>query len=104
MLFKLTALLAAIGLVLSGCALQGKERKQYQATFLTLFDTVTYISGLADSQEDFSAQAQEIHDDLLVYHRLFDIYHEYEGINNLKTVNDMAGLPLSRWMARSSAC
>lgn len=92
MLLKLTALIAAIGLVLTGCAFRGTERKQYQATFLTLFDTVTYISGLADSQEDFSVQAQEIHDELLFYHRLFDIYHEYEGINNLKTVNDMAGI------------
>ena len=92
MLLKLTALIAAIGLVLTGCAFRRKERKQYQATFLTLFDTVTYISGLADSQEDFSVQAQEIHDELLIYHRLFDIYHEYEGINNLKTVNDMAGI------------
>ncbi len=92
MLLKLTALIAAIGLLLTGCAFRGTERKQYQATFLTLFDTVTYISGLADSQEDFSVQAQEIHDELLVYHRLFDIYHEYEGINNLKTVNDMAGI------------
>ena len=60
MLLKLTALIAAIGVALTGCALRGKERKQYQATFLTLFDTVTYISGLADSQEDFSVQAQEI--------------------------------------------
>lgn len=92
MLLKLTALIAAIGLLLTGCAFRGTERKQYQATFLTLFDTVTYISGLADSQEDFSVQAQEIHDELLVYHRLFDIYHEYEGINNLKTVNDMSGI------------
>ena len=92
MLLKLTAVTAAIGLLLTGCAFRGKERKQYQATFLTLFDTVTYVSGLADSQEDFSAQAQEIHDELLVYHRLFDIYNEYDGINNLKTVNDMAGV------------
>ena len=92
MLLKLTAVTAAIGLLLTGCALRGTERKQYQATFLTLFDTVTYISGLADSQEDFSVLAQEIHDELLIYHRLFDIYHEYDGINNLKTVNDMAGI------------
>jgi len=28
---------------------------------------------------------------LLEYHQLFDIYNEYEGISNLKTINDMAG-------------
>lgn len=92
MLKKLTALILSAVLLLSGCALRGGERKQYQATFLTLFDTVTYISGLADSQEAFYAQAQQLHDALLVYHRLFDIYNEYDGINNLKTVNDMAGI------------
>lgn len=79
--------------LLSGCAslLQEKE-KQYTATFLTLFDTVTTIVGRAESEEAFQEKAQKLHDDLLYYHKLFDIYNEYEGINNLKTVNDNAGL------------
>lgn len=94
MLRKLTAVLLSLVLLLTGCAAAGKSpaQKQYQASFLTLFDTVTYISGLADSEEAFQAQAQEIHDRLLVYHQLFDIYHDYEGLNNLKTVNDQAGI------------
>ncbi|MDD6199722.1 MAG: FAD:protein FMN transferase [Firmicutes bacterium] len=94
MLHKLTAVLLSLVLLLTGCAAAGKSpaQKQYQASFLTLFDTVTYISGLADSEEAFQAQAQEIHDRLLVYHQLFDIYHDYEGLNNLKTVNDQAGI------------
>ena len=78
--------------LLSGCAGQrAGEQKQYTATFLTLFDTVTTIVGRADSEEEFRATAQTIHDQLLEYHQLFDIYHHYEGINNLKTVNDCAG-------------
>lgn len=94
MLRKLTAVLLSLVLLLTGCAAAGKTpaQKQYQASFLTLFDTVTYISGLADSEEAFQTQAQEIHDRLLVYHQLFDIYHDYEGLNNLKTVNDQAGI------------
>ena len=87
----LCLLLACI--LLTGCAGRKEpERKQYTATFLTLFDTVTSIVGKADSQEEFQKTAQVIHDELLVYHQLFDIYNEYEGINNLKTVNDRAGL------------
>ena len=80
--------------VLSGCAAGGEEQglKQYNATFLTLFDTVTTILGRAESEEAFTAQAQQLHDELLVYHQLFDIYLDYEGINNLKTVNDQAGI------------
>ena len=87
----LSLLLAA--LLLSGCSGQKQpEQKQYNATFLTLFDTVTTIVGKADSQEAFQKAAQDVHDELLVYHQLFDIYNEYEGLNNLKTVNDRAGL------------
>lgn len=79
--------------LLSGCAGQGRvEQKRFEATFLTLFDTVTTIKGPAENQEAFTATAQAIHDELLFYHQLFDIYNDYEGLNNLKTVNDNAGL------------
>ena len=79
--------------LLCGCAPQTPtaERKVYEASFLNLFDTVTVIKGAADSQEEFSEITQSIHDQLQEYHRLFDIYHDYEGITNLKTVNEMAG-------------
>ena len=79
--------------VLTGCAFTpSAENKQYTATFLTLFDTVTTIVGKAESEEAFKESAQAVHDDLLTYHQLFDIYNEYDGINNLKTVNDSAGI------------
>lgn len=80
-------------LLLSSCAVpQQQEQKQYTATFLDLFDTVTTIVGKAESQADFTEIAQQVHDQLLHYHKLFDIYEEYEGIQNLKTVNDQAGI------------
>ena len=34
----------------------------------------------------------EIQEQLTKYHRLFDIYNSYEGVNNLKTINDHAGI------------
>lgn len=78
-------------LLLGGCAGAKQEKKQYTATFLNLFDTVTTVVGRADSEEAFKETAQKVHDELLVYHQLFDIYNDYEGIANLKTVNDAAG-------------
>ena len=80
--------------LLSGCGLSAPAsgQKQYTATFLSLFDTVTTIVGRADSEEAFHQTAQAIHDELLEYHQLFDVYNEYEGIQNLKTVNDNAGV------------
>lgn len=86
--------LALAALLLSGCAAQaGPEPKlrRYEASFLTLFDTVTTIVGYAETEEAFRRTAQEFHDSLLEYHQLFDVYHEYGGMNNLKTVNDSAG-------------
>jgi thiamine biosynthesis lipoprotein len=78
--------------LLCGCVPEGKRAgKQYTATFLTLFDTVTTIVGPAESEEAFRKEAQKIHDALEVYHKLFDIYNDYEGIVNLKAVNDSAG-------------
>ncbi len=85
--------LLALGLficLLAGCAPQKAEPKQYTATFLELFDTVTTVVGKAESQEAFQETAQAVRDALLPYHQLFDIYNSYEGIVNLKTVNDHA--------------
>jgi len=88
----LVCALVAVALLLSGCpAGQIPRKTQYSATFLTLFDTVTTITGLAHSEEAFRADVQDIHDRLLEVHKLFDIYNDYEGMNNLKTVNDNAG-------------
>ena len=86
-------MLLLTALLLTGCTVPGQpEQKQYTATFLNLFDTVTSIVGRADSEEAFQTTAQSIHDGLEKYHQLFDIYNDYEGLNNLKTVNDNAGI------------
>ena len=90
---RVISALLLTALLLSGCAGVGEPaQKQYNATFLTLFDTVTTIVGRAESEEALMETAQAIHDELLTYHQLFDIYNDYEGVNNLKTVNDNAGI------------
>ena len=89
---KTIAFILALVLLLSGCSMGQPQTKQYTATFLELFDTVTTMTGLAESQEAFTADAQAIRDELEIYHQLFDIYNDYDGINNLKTVNDNAGI------------
>lgn len=88
----LSFVLAAV--LLTGCAPQQNtvSLNRYQATFLTLFDTVTSIVGFAESEEEFEVITNEIHDQLEVYHQLFDIYNDYEGVNNIKTINDQAGI------------
>lgn len=89
---RFLCIIAAACLLLSGCTPAGNGQQMYDATFLTLFDTVTTIKGYAESKEAFTETAQAIHDQLLKYHQLFDIYNDYEGVSNLKTVNDNAGV------------
>ena len=74
-------------LVLSGC---GTGMQRYEATYWDVFDTVTTVTGYAAGQAEFDAAAREIHDALLEYHRLYNIYESYDGLRNLKTVNDQA--------------
>lgn len=88
---RILSLLLAVALLLSGCTALA-QKKQYTATFLTLFDTVTMVVGLSESEEAFEQQAQDVYDALEVYHRLFDVYNSYDGLQNLKTVNDNAGV------------
>ena len=92
---RVFSLVLALALLLCGCQGAPAEPKQYSATFLTVFDTVTTVVGRDTSEEAFTQKAQAVHDALLVYHQLFDIYNEYEGLNNLKTINDHPGEAIS---------
>lgn len=82
--FMILVLLASV----AGCS----GSRKFQVTYLDVFDTVTQVTGMAEGEDAFNAQAAIIHDSLREYHRLFDIYNDYEGLNNLKTVNDNAGV------------
>ena len=90
---RIVVFLLLAALLLTGCAgKQEPELKQYTATFLDVFDTVTTVVGKAESETVVRGWSQAVHDELLWYHQLFDIYNDYEGIANLKTVNDNAGV------------
>ena len=92
MMRKLLSIVMVLCLLCGCAAPMQKNPTIYEASYLTLFDTVTIIKGPAESQTEFATIAQELHDEMLRLHQLFDIYHDYEGLNNLKTVNDMAGI------------
>ena len=81
-----------IMIIMNISACSNKEQTRYEAEFLELFDTATMIVGYANSKEEFTEYSQLIYDDLKEYHELYDIYNDYEGINNIKTINDNAGL------------
>ena len=64
---------------------------RYQITYTDLFDTVTAVTGYAESEQEFQDITGAFYSEMLRYHQLYDIYHDYDGITNMKTVNDRAG-------------
>lgn len=82
-------LIIAIVLNLTGCS---SKNERFQAQFLELFDTVTTIVGYAKDKDTFTKYAEMVYDNLKAYHELYDKYNDYEGINNIKTINDNAGI------------
>lgn len=92
MIKKLIVIWLCCVLALTGCADSGPQITVYEKTYLDYFDTVTVLKGAAESQTDFDDAAALVAAELERYHKLFDIYNDYEGLNNLKTVNDMAGV------------
>ena len=78
-------------LLIGGYFLIGRERL-YETSFLLLFDTRITVMHYANSAEEFDVFAELVYNKFERYHRLFDIYRNYEGINNIKTINDNAGV------------
>ncbi len=76
--------------ILTGCTKQ-PELYRYSADFLELFNTVSRIVGYAKSEEEFKEQSDFIYNRLEFYHQQFDFFKSYDGINNIKTINDNAG-------------
>lgn len=69
-----------------------KDSKQkFSSSFLDLFDTASTILAYSDNQESFDSELEQFHKMLEEYDHLYDIYKEYDGMNNLCTVNKLAG-------------
>ena len=76
--------------ILSAC--KKESLSQYQMTsFDAGFDTIFTLNGFAYSQEEFTSYFQLMEKESFRYHMLFDKYNEYDGINNIYTINQNAG-------------
>ena len=77
---------------LFSCGDSANTQKTKNRVFYDYFDTVSMLydySGM-DSAE-FSDLANGVEASIEHYHRLFDAYHEYDGIVNIATLNRLAG-------------
>ena len=74
----------------NGPAPDGQTRSE---VWYDYFATVSNIRSFGpDTDDNFKAVTDKIKTLLAEYHALYDIYFEHTGINNLKTVNDNAGI------------
>lgn len=88
---------AAMALTLSGCTVAGQKTATMSDLYSNIsldagFDTVFYYQ-----EYNADTDAAKAHFDTAVslfshYNELFDIYNDYDGVNNIKTINDNAGV------------
>ncbi len=70
----------------SGCGATTPRTQVYY----TYFDTVCTLYGYGTDADTFASYAAAAEDLLSEYHRLLDIYHAYDGVTNLYTLNTAA--------------
>lgn len=66
------------------------EYKKFSYVFFNTFDTVITILGYAQTKETFDRAAKDAEAAFQRYHKMFDQYHPYEGLNNVYTLNRQA--------------
>lgn len=94
--YRLLSLLICTAVLLTGCNIFGKSGQsgydKYTYEFLGTFDTVVQVMGYSKTQKDFEDMAGLIQSRFEELNKLFDIYNDYDDINNIKTINDNAGI------------
>ncbi len=78
-------------LFLTGCMQETKNR-EFDAQYFDYFDTFTTFTVYAEDEEQFQEYKELFESELKNYHQLFDIYESYQGLNNIKTINDNRGI------------
>lgn len=56
---------------------------------MNYFDTVITVIGYEETREEFDKVANGIMAEFAEYHKLYSIYHRFDGLENLCTINDL---------------
>jgi FAD:protein FMN transferase len=94
-MFKKIGLLSAVLVLFAvwGCTNSSQsEKTRYTGTFFDTFDTLVQVVAYTDSEDEFDLYMEHIHQRFIELHKLYNIYVSYDGINNIKTINDNAGI------------
>ena len=89
-MMMLKGLILLVLALFSSCS--EKKERIYRDEITGLFDTVHILVGYDKSEEDFKKKILIYRQEMEKYHRLYTAYENFEGINNIKTINDNAGI------------
>lgn len=90
---KQLLLIFIFSLLISSCSNKNNMGyTKYSYEFLGAFDTVIQFMGYAKSPDEFEIMAEIGQERFMELHKLYDIYNDYDGINNVKSINDNAGI------------
>ncbi|AOZ93703.1 FAD:protein FMN transferase [Paenibacillus crassostreae] len=93
---KVVAIVVTLSLLLLGCQSGGNNTaihyEKYSGSFYDSFNTLTQFVAYTKSEEEFQQYYDQAHERFIELHQFYDIYNDYEGINNIKTINDHAGI------------
>jgi thiamine biosynthesis lipoprotein len=86
-------LIICFSCIMTDCATKNDlTYDKYSYEFLGVFDTTIQFMGYAKTQDEFETMCKLGQNRLIELDRLFNIYKGYEGINNIKTINENAGI------------
>lgn len=73
-------------------SLKENNLEKLDKTYYEYFDTVTTLLTYSDDKESFDKSCDILEEELAKYHKLYNSYDDFEGVNNFKTINDKAGI------------
>lgn len=86
-------LLFLLLVICMGCKTSINYTQKQMYSFDSGFDTViAYIEWVEDGDTQYRENANKTFEKFSYYNELFDSFHDYENINNIKTINDNAGI------------
>lgn len=87
-------ILLILALLLSACSWNRpvSEYTLYSDAMLDTFNTVITLVAYTKDEAEFESYFLQAQSRFIELHQQFDIYNNYPGINNVKTINDQAGI------------
>ncbi len=77
--------------LMGGCTSEKSNDQKFSKSFSNVFNTIFTVIMYEESESTFNDNFKFVQEQFTFYNQLFDKYNDYEGINNIKTINDNAG-------------